>query len=248
MPFENNPFRRVKGYMDTLIQFFAGGEKMDQATYEEMRDDLRGNPFYKGLAPAFLETAWDTATLWSIAKSVDPSWEPRRRFLREQFEPLLTYLENGEQQSRPMPGAYDATAWTRIQNPGQRLRAVQTLIPVAQASIGALIAHLEAPSHNGGPRLDEVDQALASLRNLHRVLGELLIAADEGQLDTLTGEGLMIEASRYGRRAAKALKNDPMPYALSATVIAILTACGCADLGGYLAGIALAIRRPGMAP
>ncbi len=245
MAVESEPFRRVKGYLDSFIAFFAGGEKMDDEAYAAIRNDLRSNPAYEGLAPEFIEKERDAASLWSFAKSIDPSWEPRRRYLREQFDPLLTYLETGKlRPTRQMPGPYDAGAWTGIQNPGQRLRAVQTLIPVAQAAIGALIRQLEAPTHNGGPRLDEVEQALESLRRLHSVLGDLLATAEAGNLNSAEGEGLMVEASRYGRRAAKALKSDPVPYALSAAVLAVLSACGAPDIAGYLAGIAMAIQKP----
>lgn len=245
MTVESEPFRRVKGYLDSFISFFAGGEKMDDEAYQAIRNDLRRNPVYEGLAPDFIEKERDTASLWSFAKSVDSSWEPRRRFLREQFEPLLAYLETGKlRPTRPMPGPYDASAWTGIQGPGQRLRAVTALIPVAQAAIGVLIEQLEAPTHNGGPRLDEVEQALESLKRLHGVLGELLATAEVGQLNSQQGEGLMAEASRYGRRAAKALRSDPVPYALSAAVLAVLSACGAPDIGGYLAGIAMAMQKP----
>lgn len=142
-----------------------------------------------------------------------------------------------------MPGPYDASAWTGVSEPVQRVRAVQSLVPVAQAAIETLISQLEAPRHNGGPPLDEIEVALGHLRQLHAALGKLLIMADEGTLSSSRGEGLMVEAARYGRRAAKALKNDPVPYALSATLLGLFTACGFPGLGGYLSGLAIAIKK-----
>lgn len=222
---------------------------MDGVDYTAMRADLLRNPLYAGLAPDFLKRCRDTGALWSFAKSVNPSWEPRRVFLREQFEPLLDRLEHGGAQSaRRMPGPYDSNAWTGAQGPIQRVKAVQTLLPLAQAAVGSLIEHLEKPGHNGGPPLDEVDRALVSLRDLHNSLGEILHLADEGGLASPRGEGLVIEAARYGRRAARALKHDPLPYAMSAALLGLLTACGFPGLGGYLSGMALAIKRAPDAP
>ena len=97
---------------------------------------------------------------------------------------------------------------------------------------------MEEPRHNGGPPLDEMAAAVENLRELHRVLGEMLIAADEGKLSKAFNEGLPVEAARYAKRAAKALRDDPMPYAVSATILAIMTACGMPDIGGYLTGVA----------
>lgn len=210
-----------------------------------MRTDLLRNPAYNALAPNFLKSCRDTGALWTFAKSVDGSWEPRRSFLREQFEPLLDFLEGGALSGaqQRMPGSYDAAAWTGVSEPVQRVRAVQSLVPVAQAAIETLISQLEAPGHNGGPPLEEAEVALGHLRQLHAALGQLLTLADEGSLLTSRGEGLMVEAARYGRRAAKALKNDPVPYALSATLLGLFTACGFPGLGGYLSGIAIAMKK-----
>jgi hypothetical protein len=245
MGLADGAFERVSNYVSELIGFFTG-TSMDAADYAALRADLLTNPEYARLAPKFLKRCRDTASLWSFAKSVDPSWEPRRQFLREEFEPLLDHLESGVlQPPRQMPGPYDSRAWTGAQDPAQRVKAIRTLIPVARAAVGALIEHLEAPGHNGGPLLDEVEQALCNLRKLHSALGELLQLTDAGRLATTRGDGLIVEAASYSRRAAKALRNDPLPYAFSAALLGLFTACGFPGLGGYLSGMALAIKKPG---
>lgn len=239
------PFERVLRYQDDLIGFFTNSGPIGADDYAAMRKDLLNNPTYGGLAPKFLRRCRDTGALWSFAKSIDRSWEPRRVFLREQFEPLLDRLESGNiAPSLRMPGNYDASAWTGIQDPVHRVRAVQTLIPVAQAAVGCLIEHLEQPGHNGGPPLDEVETALTNLRQLHSALGELLTITDEGRLSSTFGDGLILEIARYARRSTKVLKRDPLPYALSGTLLALFTACGFPGLGGYLGGLALAMKRP----
>lgn len=238
-------YQRVLGYQDELIGFFTNSSQIDADTYNSMRRDLLNNPAYSNLAPKFLRRCRDTSSLWSFAKSVDGSWEPRRAFLREEFEPLLDHLESSNTgPSVRMPGEYDASAWTGIGSGAQRVHAVRTLIPVAQAAVTCLIDHLDQPGHNGGPPLDEVEKALEQLRALHSALGKLLIVADEGKLDTDKGEGLAVEIARYARRSAKALKDDPLPYALSGVLLALFTACGFPGLGGYLSGVAVSMRKP----
>ncbi|WP_176167993.1 hypothetical protein [Novosphingobium mathurense] len=239
-------FDRVLDFQSELIAYFTGGKNLEEAQYQLMRRELLEDPRYGGLAPSWLRRNRDLSALWSFAKTVDGSWEPRRQFLREQFEPLLDFLERGGAASSPkMPGPYDASAWTGVQSTAQQAKAIKTLIPVAQAAIGSLIAHLEQPNHNGGPPLDEVEFALERLRKLHVALGTLLTAVEDGKLKDTIQCGLVAEIARYGKQAARALKHDPLPYALSGTLLAVFTACGFDGLGGYLGGIAMAIRKAG---
>lgn len=239
-------FDRALNFQRELIDYFTGGKGLEEARYQAMRKELLEDPRYGDLAPAWLRRNRDLGALWSFAKSVDGSWEPRRQFLREEFEPLLDFLERGGGQPSPrMPGRYDASAWTGVQSTAQQVRAIRTLIPVAQAAVGSLIEHLEKPNHNGAPPLDEVEFALERLRKLHEALGTLLAAAEGGTLKQSVENGLVAEIARYGRQAARALKHDPLPYALSGTLLAVFTACGFPGLGGYLGGIAMAIKRSG---
>lgn len=240
----NDDFDRVFYYQNLLMSYFTGDKSLDEEKYRELRKDLIENPRFSELAPTWLRKCRDLGALWSFAKSVDGQWEPRRQFLREEFEPLLDQLERGgPTKQSSMPGPYDSSAWTGIQTTSQQAKAIATLIPVAQAAIGTLINHLDQPSHNGGPRLDEIDFAIEQLKKLHHALGRLVDAANNGTLKPSIEGGLMSEISRYGRQAAKTLKDDPMPYALSGTVLAIFTACGLPGIGGYLGGIAMAIKK-----
>lgn len=106
----DDPYERVLNYQGDLIAFFTGS-KMDDRAYGEMRRELLGDPRFNGLAPTFLKRCRDTGSLWSFAKSVDSSWEPRRKFIRDEFEPLLSFLETGRKGPKLfMPGPYDASA------------------------------------------------------------------------------------------------------------------------------------------
>jgi len=232
-------------FQQELVDFFAGGKHLNNTTYTAKRRKILNDPAYGGLAPEWIRTNRDKDALWSFAKSIDPSWEPRRRFVRAEFEPLLSYLESGEEQrATSLAGPYDATAWTGVKTVAQQALAIRTLIPVAQAAVGSLIEHLEQPNHNGAPPLDEANAALAKLRALHEALGDLLESVEADRFKGSIDSGLVSEIARYGRQTARALKHDPLPYALSATLLAIFTACGFPDLGGYLGGVAMAIKKP----
>lgn len=89
-----DPYARVLAYQDALVSFVAGGD-LGGIDYVNMRRELLSDPRFSHRAPQFLRGVRDTGALWSFAKETDPSWEPRRQFIREQFGPLLDELEAG---------------------------------------------------------------------------------------------------------------------------------------------------------
>lgn len=89
-----DPFERVLAFQDALVSFVAGGD-LGGIDYIEMRKELLTDPRFSDLAPKFLRRIRDTGALWSYAKSIDGSWEPRRQYMREEFSPLLDRLEHG---------------------------------------------------------------------------------------------------------------------------------------------------------
>jgi hypothetical protein len=222
----------------------ARGPELDHE-YKTIRRMLMTDKTYNAVVPTFVRRNRDLASLWPTLKSFSPQWEPRRIEIRNQFEGALATAERIEFFGQPgdAPPGYDSSAWTGATKGIDRVKAVQTLLPIARNAIESLITTLEAPRHNGGPPLDETATAVEALRNLHRALGEMLLAADEGRLSESYNGGLPTEAARYAKRAARALRDDPIPYALSATVLAIMTACGVPGIGGYLTGVALSMKK-----
>ncbi|MDB5736448.1 MAG: hypothetical protein JWO65_116 [Sphingomonas bacterium] len=222
----------------------ARGPELDHE-YKELRRILLEDDTYSDVIPAFARRYRDLGSLWPALKSFSPQWEPRRVEVRNQFEGALATAERIEffGKSGEAPTGYDSSAWTGAIKGSDRVKAVKTLLPIARNAVEHLIATLEAPRHNGGPPLDEMVAAIKDLRQLHRALGEMLIAADQGKLADAFNDGLPTEAARYAKRAARALRDDPMPYAVSAAVLAIMTACGVPGIGGYLAGVAISMKK-----
>jgi hypothetical protein len=237
--FQNVLLRAVEGARDADI---------DQE-YKAMRAALIADPKYELLIPEFVSRHRDLGSLWPTLKSFSPKWEPRRVEVRRQFEPAIAEADQVDPfASTAQPNwmgdpPYDSAAWTGGATTASRLAAVKTLLPVARAAVERLIESLDAPRHNGGPPLDETVEAIDALRTLHKMLGQILDAADDGMLDQAYNEGMVLEACRYAKRAAKKLRDDPMPYAMSALLLAVFTACGFPGVGGFLGGVAANIQR-----
>jgi hypothetical protein len=139
----------------------------------------------------------------------------------------------------------DSRTWTGIAPPTEQAIKVIRLMPLAQAAVESLIAQLAEPNVNGAPLLDDRVEAIQYLRQLHDTLGDLLNAAENGELDDSLGKGLVAEAVRYSKRAARALRNDPMPYVASGLLLGLLDGCGFPGVAGFISGIALNIRKHG---
>jgi hypothetical protein len=244
-PFENDLDALLR-LQDILLHAVEGarGPELDHE-YGEIRRMLLEDRTYKDVLPAFVRRHRNLGSLWPALKSFSPQWEPRRIEVRKQFEPVLEIAERAELFGAidVYPPGYDSAAWTGATKTSDRIAAIKTLMPIAIHAIDHLIASLETPRHNGGPPLDEVQNAIENLRLLHRALGEMLVAADEGKLTDTSNDGLATEAARYAKRAAKALRDDPIPYAFSATILAVMSACGLPGIGGYLAGVAINMKR-----
>lgn len=164
-----------------------------------------------------------------------PDTRARIAWLREQIEPLLRSLEDRD-------GSIESSSWGAPSRAG-RLKIVRELLPLAREAVESMIGVLSEPGPNGGPLLDGREEAVQHLRDLHRSLGELLTAVDSGHFEDELGEGLAAEVARYGKRAARALRDDPVPYAFSTLLLGMLHAVGFGGIGGHLSGMALAMRK-----
>jgi hypothetical protein len=232
--FQNVLLRAVEGTRDAEID----------AEYKELRTALMNEPKYEDVVPEFVRRHRDLGSLWPTLKTFDSSWEPRRAEVRRQFQPALDEAERPDRYVMPPTGtAFDSSAWTGASSAVSRTAAVRTLLPVARAAIDRLIEDLDTPGHNGGPQIDTTVEAIRALRSLNDLLGQIIRAADDGILDQVFQSGLPVEASMFAKRAAKKLRDDPMPYACSALLLGILTACGFPGVGGFLSGVALNIQR-----
>lgn len=251
---------------EILLRLVEGERDSElDAEYKALRQALLDNAEYGDVVPRIIRVHRDLGGLWPYMKSFDPQWEPRRKHVREELEPLFKRADELARQDNasdpPWPGESSSQAndpedsyspesiiadpadWTGMQSRAQRLAAAKSLLPVARASIERLIEELSKRSHNGGPPLEETEEAIQNLRELHRVLGTILEAVEGNNWSAVEGQGLPAEAARYAKRFARSVRNDPMPYAASALLLGVLTACGFPNIAAYLAGVAVTVRK-----
>jgi hypothetical protein len=203
----------------------------DDRQYTRLRAQVRTMPF----EPPRLVTTHPTIDSFMAAMRGIADRRARVAAIENEFRPLLRLVSDD--------GAVDSSTWTGQPARTARLKVVGSLLPLAQTAVESMIAELSQPNVNGAPILDERADAITHLRELHRTLGDLLTAVDTGRFDDDFGQGLQAEAARYAKRAARALRNDPMPYLSSALLLGIFSACGLPGIGGYLADVALNVRR-----
>lgn len=203
----------------------------DDRQYEQLRRAFDKRRLDR---PSILATHPTIDSFVAYIKRIEDKRE-RVKLVRSQFEPLLRQIENRD--------PVDSAAWTGLQYPKARLRVVRDMLPLAQAAVESLIATLSTPNDNGGPLLDDREEAIVQLRALHGTLGSILTAIDEGHFEDELGQGLAAEAARYAKRAARSLRDDPLPYLSSALLLGLLSACGFPGIGGYVGGIAVNVRK-----
>lgn len=214
------------------------GERSDSLNdeYRALRKAFMNSIDYRTTVPKFIQNHRDLKSLWPFLKEISDTWEPRRQMVRGELRDLL---EMTEKRNAP---ELRASSWTGILSPTDRLVFVKSLIPVAQAATETLIASLQLPKGNGAPLLDEHAAAIAHLKRFHVALGEILEFAESGQINSDASVGMIKEMISYGKRAAKQLRDDPVPYAVSALLLAVLSPLD-SSIAGYMAGIASSIRR-----
>lgn len=216
-----------------LINAAAGRRSVgDDAQYPELRRELMRRT--KDV-PSFLLTHPSVDSFTANIKGV-PNRAEREARVRNDFQGLSL------PEDREVPSV-DPSAWTGEPSRAARLKTVRTLLPLADTAVQSMIATLAEPNDNGAPLLEAREEAVEHLRELHRTLGELLSAIDQGHFDDELGQNLQAEAARFAKRAARALRDDPMPYLSSALLLGLLTACGLPGLGGYISGVALTVQK-----
>jgi hypothetical protein len=82
-----------------MIARVTDGGKVLRSDFEVARQVVLSDPTGKRFAPECVRICREPDAAWSYIKSREPelpSYESRRQFLREEFEPLLSALEQVE--------------------------------------------------------------------------------------------------------------------------------------------------------
>lgn len=90
----------AKELLHLMIARVTDGGKVSKHDFEAAREVVLGDPVGKRSAPECVRICREPDAVWSYVKSRDPglpTYESRRVFLRNEFEPLLSALEQGEE-------------------------------------------------------------------------------------------------------------------------------------------------------
>lgn len=219
-------------------QRFSNEERAD---YKESREFFLADPRYQDLVP---EVIAECASLGGLKSRflILREAEGRRHPAFQAFGPLR-YRVLGEGAAQDEDETFHSSNWTGIQTSKERLAQASELLPVAMDAVENLIASLERRGDNGGPILDHRSDAVEALRDLHKTLGAILTAIEDGSLQDGYGEGLPAEAARYAIRAAEALRDDPLPYSVSAMLLALFSTLGFPEAGAWMSAVAVTFTR-----
>lgn len=120
----------------------ATGEGGDEAEYHRLRHRLTTNTLVKDKLPRFVRTCRTLGEFWPVIKEQDGTYAGRRRYLAEQFDTVLTFLEQqagtpGDEPISQMLNKVDAphvaAAWQkalerRASDPTGAITSARTLI------------------------------------------------------------------------------------------------------------------------
>ncbi|MBU2339628.1 MAG: hypothetical protein KKE77_00055 [Alphaproteobacteria bacterium] len=84
----------VTRLQEILLQLAEGarGDELD-SEYKELRKAFLENAEYSDVAPRLVRIHRDLGGMWPYMKSFDAQWEPRRKHVREELEPLFRRVE-----------------------------------------------------------------------------------------------------------------------------------------------------------
>ena len=248
IPQEDRPFNKVIR-LQQLVHAAASRDLNEVAAgsqeYSEIRKWLFSRPDFSDRVPPFVRDNSNLERLSSFLFQEFKSADSRRNAVAKSLSSLvaLALAHEGLEPANDLDAtSIDPSDWTGVISSKAKIETVRHLLPIAQDAVAKVIGELDRRGDNGGPPLDDREEALDCLRKLHHALGAMLSAIDTETFSEL-GEGLPLEAVRYTTRAIKILRDDPMPYALSTLLMSVFAACGFPGAGAMVSAMALSFTK-----
>lgn len=89
----NQPLiEKVESLKNMLVSKSTGGTPQDR-DYKQLRTELINEPRIASKLPQFVRTCRDLMEFWGVISKIE-KYAPRREFLRQQFDPVLSVLES----------------------------------------------------------------------------------------------------------------------------------------------------------
>jgi predicted nucleotide-binding protein len=184
----------VQMVRDALMAFATGVTAPEASDYGEFRRTLLSDPAFKDLAPAFFRTCRTLGDFWDFMKS-QGQYATRRKFIRDEFEPLLSKLEGNEPSASskavasPVPQAAKADREDPEISDRRRVFVVHGRNELARDAMFALLRAIgldplewsEAVRATGKPNPGVLEVVETGMRLAHAVV-VLMTGDDEARL------------------------------------------------------------------
>jgi predicted RNA-binding Zn ribbon-like protein len=125
-----------------ILMARASGERADESKYQRLRNRLTTNALVTDKLPSFVRTCGSLGEFWTHIQDQSRTYAGRRRYIAEQFEEVLTFLEQQATTASDEPisqvldkvdGPHVAAAWQmalerRASDPAGAITSAETLI------------------------------------------------------------------------------------------------------------------------
>lgn len=155
-PIPDDPLLQVERLKAVLVAFATGGGAAAGEDFPELRRRLISNSGLKGKLPAWLATHRTLDEFWGFIKQRFATYQERRIFLKEEFDPALQHLEFSvnspvEADSRSVLAVVDSEhvqiAWDRAI--GRRDSDAEGAITAARSLVETVCKHVLAELNPG---------------------------------------------------------------------------------------------------
>lgn len=142
-----NPTQQLLEDIESLKHILmarATGERADEGKYQRLRNRLTSNALVKDKLPSFVRTCGSLHEFWTIIQDQSRTYAKRRAYITEQFEAVITFLEQKAASSSDDPirnllnsvdAPHVAAAWQtalekRESDPAGAIASARTLIEI----------------------------------------------------------------------------------------------------------------------
>lgn len=127
-----------------ILMARATGERADEGKYQRLRNRLTNNTLVKDKLPSFVRTCGSLHEFWTVIQDQIRTYAKRRSYIAEQFEEVVTFLEqqiatSGDEPLSPLLSTVDAphvtAAWhialeKRETDPAEAISSARTLVEI----------------------------------------------------------------------------------------------------------------------
>ncbi len=175
-----DPIERVlqlRSIMIDRVTYFRGGPESGEI-YRALRESLMRDDAIRARLPQAVRVCRILGELWDFIQPNFPTYASRRTYFREEFDPLLTYLENvaNNPASDMLDGPFDDFSVSGVRNlwnkASERIdQDPEGAITAARSLIESVCKHI----------LDDAGEQYSDLGNLYRQASRLLELAPDQQ-------------------------------------------------------------------